>query len=126
MKKLLPVALLLCLSCSLSGFTPVRPAAKTTGKVKPNVLVTWPITGTVPSLPSYTYSISGGGNTPNAVTIWNNNVLVGTYPFSVETVGSTYTSYVADDMYVPTGTFISAFQLIVYNSGSYVLNIISV
>lgn len=89
MKKLFPIALMLCLLVSLSGFAPVHPNAPV---IKKNVRAySFPITGTTDGTPGagqpagiIAYSISGSGTTPSAITFTTlSGTSLGTYPFSL-------------------------------------------
>jgi hypothetical protein len=94
MKKLFPVALLLCLFVSLSGFAPVRPYAPVIKKEAR--AFSFPVTGTTYGTPgagqpsgTIAYSISGSGTTPYAITFTTlSGTSLGTYPFSLSSPGN--------------------------------------
>jgi hypothetical protein len=103
MKKLLPLALLLCLSFSLSSFAPAHkrvPKIKThTIVVKGARAISFPVTGTVDGSPGagqlctlLNYSISGGGDVPSSITLTyaGNGFSAGPYTFSNGGSGNTY------------------------------------
>ena len=89
MKKLFPIALVLCLFVSLSSFAPVHSNAPV---IKKNARTfSFPITGTTDGTPgagqpagTIAYSISGSGTTPYAITFTTlSGTSLGTYPFSL-------------------------------------------
>lgn len=89
MKKLFPIALVLCLFVSLSSFAPAPPDAPV---IKKTVRAySFPITGTTDGTPGagqpagiIAYSISGSGTTPSAITFTTlSGTSLGTYPFSL-------------------------------------------
>ena len=94
MKKLFPVALLLCLSFSLSSFAPMHPNARVIEKSVRTY--SFPITGTTFGTPgagqpagTIAYSISGSGTTPFAITFTTlSGGSLGTYPFSLSSPGN--------------------------------------
>lgn len=94
MKKLFPIALLLCLFVSLSSFAPAHPNAPV---IKKNARTfSFPITGTTDGTPgagqpagTIAYSISGSGTTPYAITFSTlSGTSLGTYPFSLTSPGN--------------------------------------
>lgn len=80
MKKLFPVALLLCLSISMSGFGPANSQPVTIQKSA--FSIAFPVTGqAMSSLGLIDYSISGSGTTPYSISFYNGSTFVGSYPF---------------------------------------------
>lgn len=94
MKKLFPIALLLCLFASLSSFAPAHPNAPVIEKNARSF--SFPITGTTDGTPgagqpagTIAYSISGSGTTPYAITFTTlSGTSLGTYPFSLSSPGN--------------------------------------
>lgn len=87
MKKMLPVALLLCLSFSLSSFAPVH-STTTVVKTK-KAFATFPINGTCGSkLGTLNYVVSGSSNTPSSIAFYQGSTLIGTYSFFLESSNS--------------------------------------
>lgn len=127
MKKLLPVALLLCLSISLSSFAPVHnhvPKVKThTILVKGDRFISFPVTGTVDGTPGagqpcgiLSYTINGSGGLPTTITLTTTTgtYVAGPYTFSNNGSGNTY--YVqSPDLKTKTGIIYVEF---VVTSGS--------
>jgi hypothetical protein len=95
MKKLFPIALLLCLVFSLSSFAPVNQNVAPVIK-KGARTFSFPITGTTFGTPgagqlagTIAYSISGSGTTPSAITFTTlSGGSLGTYPFSLSSPGN--------------------------------------
>lgn len=98
MKKMLPVALLLCLSFSLSGFAPahsIKPVVKTK-----TAFASFPINGTCGSkLGTLNYVVSGGSNTPSTISFYQNGALIDSRPF----VSQGSNSWLATGMSAATG-----------------------
>lgn len=126
MKKLFPIALLLCTVFSLSSFAPVHPSATVNKVTKPVLAISWPIAGAIESAPVYTYEINGSGSTPYSVTLKKNGNLIGTYPITGG--GSSYPMvyYSQGDMSTPTNGDVSGFQLVFFGPDSYNLTIYSI
>jgi hypothetical protein len=80
MKLFVSFALLLSVFFSMSGFTTVNPPVHKSAKKSPP----WPITGTH----FYPYSISGGGNSPSAITFTVDDVTTINYYF-YQPIGTT-------------------------------------
>jgi len=89
MKKLFPIALMLCAFFSLSSFAPVRSDAPVIEKSARRY--TFPITGTTdgttgPNTPATTiaYEVNGSGTIPSSITFRTlSGTSLGTYPFSL-------------------------------------------
>lgn len=106
MKRLFPIALMLCLFVSLSSFAPGP--AKTTVIRKGTFAYTFPISGSTFGTPgagqpasTIYYEINGGSGIPSTITFYahpNNVGFIGTYAFSQ----SSSNSYLASGMYAQT------------------------
>lgn len=106
MKRLFPIALMLCLFVSLSSFAPVPP--KATVIKKGTFAYTFPISGTTFGTPgagqpagTIYYEINGGSGIPSTITFYaqpNNVGFIGTYAFSL----SSPNNYLAGGMYAQT------------------------
>ena len=87
MKKLLPVALLVCLSISLSSFAPIR--QNTLVLKTKTAFATFPITGTCGSkLGTLNYVVSGSSNTPSTISFYQGSTLIDSKPFFLESSNS--------------------------------------
>ncbi|SHN38590.1 hypothetical protein [Chitinophaga sp. CF418] len=102
MKKLLSIALLLCLSFSLFSFAPARQPPPV---AKQNVAsVTFPITGQTGSkLGTLDYVIDGSSNVPSSITFYlaGTSTQVISRPFTV--YPSSANTWIADDLKTTTG-----------------------
>lgn len=126
MKKMLPLALFLCLLFSLSSFAPVHSHAL---KIKTHTIfikkgaraISFPVTGTVDGSPGagqlctiLNYSISGSGDVPGTITLTLGSFSAGPYIFTNNGSGNTY--YVqSPDLKTKTGIIYVQF---VVTSGS--------
>jgi hypothetical protein len=84
MKRLFPIALMLCLFVFLSSFAPMHP--KATLVKEGTMRYTFPISGS-----TIYYEINGGSGIPSTITFYaqpNNVGFIGTYPFSLSSPGN--------------------------------------
>jgi hypothetical protein len=96
MKRLFPIALMLCLFVFLSGFAPMHP--KATLVKESTMRYTFPISGSTYGTPgagqpagTIYYEINGGSGIPSSITFYaqpNNVGFIGTYPFSLSSPGN--------------------------------------
>ena len=94
MKKLFPVALMLCLLFSLSSFAPVRSGAPVI--MKSARVYSFPITGTTDGTPgagqpagTIAYTVNGSGTTPSSITFSTlGGTSLGTYGFAQSSPGN--------------------------------------
>ncbi len=126
MKKLFPIALLMCVVFSMSSFAPaVQPLATKPATLKR--VISWPITGQTfgklgagQGYGTLNYTVVGSGTTPTSVSLYNaaTNQFIGTWWFSGAYAG---------DASMFAETEISAFQFVLNSSSpsGYTLTIIS-
>lgn len=94
MRKLFPVALMLCAIFSLSSFAPVRSDAPAIEKAARRY--SFPISGTTDGTPgagqpagTIAYEINGSGTIPSSITFRTlSGTSLGTYPFSLSSPGN--------------------------------------
>ncbi|MCF6406400.1 hypothetical protein L3C95_26125 [Chitinophaga filiformis] len=94
MRKLFPIALMLCAVFSLSSFAPVRSDAPLIKKSA--YRYSFPITGTTDGTPGagtqagiIAYEINGSGTIPSSITFRTlSGTSLGTYPFSLSSPGN--------------------------------------
>lgn len=104
MKKLFPIALMLCLFVSFSSFAPVHTDAPVIKKGAH--AYTFPITGSTFGTPgagqqagTINYEINGSGTIPSTISFYTlSGGLIGTYPFSL----SSPNNYLAGGMKTQT------------------------
>lgn len=109
MKKLFPIALMLCAFFSLSSFAPVRSDAPVIEKSARRY--TFPITGTTDGTPgagqpagTIAYEVNGSGTIPSSITFRTlSGTSLGTYPFSL----SSPNNYLAGGLAMKAQTSIS-------------------
>ena len=95
---MLPVALLLCLSFSLSSFAPVHSNTPVV-KIK-KAFATFPITGTCGSkLGTLTYVVNGSNNAPSTISFYQGSTLIDSRSF----VDGGSNSWLATGMFAATG-----------------------
>ncbi|WP_343673880.1 hypothetical protein [Chitinophaga sp.] len=90
MKRLFPIALLVCAFFTMSGFSvlPVGQSNLVKAAVKPTENLSWPITGsTQSSLGTVTYSISGSGTTPSYIVFYSGSNVYGPYTWTQDSNG---------------------------------------
>lgn len=116
MKRLFPIALMLCLFVSLSSFAPVHP--KTTVINKGMMRYSFPIYGSTSGRPgagaplgTIYYTVNGGGSTPSNIQFTTGpngtGTSLGTYPFSLSSPGN----YLAAGMQTQTGITATYFHV---------------
>lgn len=116
MKRMFPIALMLCLFVSMSSFAPINP--KTTGIKKGTMRYSFPIygstTGTAgPGGPVTTiyYVVNGGGTTPGSIQFTTGpsgtGTSLGSYPFSLSSPGN----YLATGMKAQTSIVATYFHV---------------
>lgn len=121
MKKLLPMALLLCLSAATSSFTPLQSPVPVNKQAA--FAISWPATGTTYGMQGLlTYEVSGSGSTPYSIRFYyQGNQVGGSYPF---TQGSPSSDFYATGMQSATGIQNVIFHVASFEPG-YVVDFIS-
>jgi hypothetical protein len=115
MKRVIPIALMLLLSFSMSGFVPVTRTAATHKSVWD---VPFPLTGTTSSLiGTLNYSISGSGSSPFSITLSQGSTVIGTYTYSNGGSGNIYR---ATGMQAATGIQEAVFYITGWSPGYYI------